>query len=61
MVEMEHTFNRNLLLTISLISLILVVRLADAAASFDNWHGFVISTIHITIVAVGSYLAIKKR
>lgn len=53
--------NRSLLTVIIGLSVVVTVRLFTTAAKTDNWPGFWYSLLHVVIVAVGSYLALRHR
>ncbi|GEM_PF-2312689 len=53
-------FNRNLLLSILVVGLVLFIRLVDVAIIHNNWRGLIISSIHILIVSCGSYFILKR-
>ena len=44
---------------ISLIFAILLLRLVFAANATGNWHGLLISSIHLLVVALGSWFALR--
>ncbi len=55
------TFNRNLLLTIGILAIVILVKLYSIAVLTANWRGFWYTTLHIVIVAIGSYFALRSR
>lgn len=57
----KYSFNKKLLFSLLVISLILVARLLSVAISTDNWPGFWYSTVHVLVVALGSYWAIRRE
>lgn len=59
---MDHLkFNRMALTIISVLAIGLIFRLIEAATISGNWRGFFYTALHISIVAIGSYLAIRKK
>lgn len=56
-----HPSPKRLFLTILIISVVLIVRLVGAAFESGNWPGFIYSTIHILIVAIGASLCLRSR
>jgi len=64
----EHTpltaeakkFNSRLLAALSLIVAVLGIRLLGAAIETSNWSGFTYSFLHVVVVAIGSYFAVRK-
>ncbi|MCB0337115.1 MAG: hypothetical protein KDD62_12445 [Bdellovibrionales bacterium] len=62
MIDSAHyRFNKKLLISLLVISLILIVRLFMVATKTNNWPGFWYSSLHVLIVAVGSYYTIKQK
>ena len=57
---MSSSFNKNLLLITVAVVLILGLRMLPVAIEQNNWRGFGYSLLHVLIVAIGSFLAIRK-
>ena len=55
------TFNKKLLLSVVGVSLAVFIKLILVAGETDNWRGFAWSALHVALVAVGSYLALRKN
>lgn len=58
---MKSSFNASLASAIFFLSTVIIGRLAVTAEDTDNWHGFLISTMHTLTVAVGSYYALRQQ
>lgn len=56
----DNKFQTKLLAFITIISFIVIFRLGLAALESENWQGFWISSVHVLIVAIGSFLALKR-
>jgi hypothetical protein len=54
-------FNTRLRVMLAIVVGIILLRLGQAATTHDNWRGFVISTLHVVVVAVGSYFVLRRR
>lgn len=54
------SFNRKLLLTITAVSVVLVLRLIQAAYEYNNLGGAIYSTLHIAIVAVLVFFSLRR-
>lgn len=53
-------FNRNLILTIAVLTVILGAKLFSVGMGTDNIRGAIYSLIHVLIVGAGTYFAIRE-
>ncbi len=54
-------FNQRLAAGIFLLSAIIGLRLFQSALDTDNMNGFYYSSLHVVLVAVGSFFALRRK
>lgn len=60
MKQVSEKFNKQLLYGILVISIVILFRLTGSAIEHSNWNGLVYSSLHVLVVAIGTYLVIKN-
>ena len=55
------TYNKKLLLTVSVLLVLLSSRLVLAAVETNNWRGFLYTEIQLLVLGIGTYFAIRQR